>query len=207
MLAKSTGRPCHLMQRGVDTTLFSPQHRTRTSAPGQPFTLGFVGRLSIEKNVALLPLVQRELTTAGLQTRFLIIGHGSEEEALRRELPEAEFPGVLRGLALSQVYANMDLLVFPSHTDTFGNVVLEALASGVPAIVTPDGGPKYIVRDQFTGAITRDSGFATAIAEILSKPSCLAAMRIAARDHALTCNWDAVFDRVYAAYGELLPYA
>ena len=53
---------------------------------------------------------------------------------------------MLKGEALSQAYANMDLFVFPSHTDTFGNVVLEAMASGVPAIVTPDGGPKTIVR-------------------------------------------------------------
>ena len=86
--------------------------------------------------------------------RFLIVGHGSEEAALRRELHEAEFAGVLRGEALAQAYANMDVLVFPSHTDTFGNVVLEALASGVPAVVTPDGGPKFIVRDGETGFVT-----------------------------------------------------
>jgi len=202
MLATATGRPCHLMQRGVDTTLFAPQHRTR--ADGGPFVLGYVGRLSIEKNVALLPLVQRELTAAGIDARFLIIGHGSEEEALRRELPTAEFAGVLRGLALSEGYANMDLLVFPSHTDTFGNVVLEALASGVPAVVTPDGGPRYIVHDPETGAIAPDSGFASAVAAILRDPARLAAMRLAARAYAQTCSWDAVFDRVYNAYGDVL---
>jgi len=206
MLTKATARPCHLMQRGVDTTLFSPAHRTRTGST--PFILGYVGRLSVEKNVALLPIIQRELTAAGIDARFLIIGHGSEEEALRRELGTvaggAEFAGVQRGLALSQHYANMDLLVFPSHTDTFGNVVLEALASGVPAIVTPDGGPKYIVRDPETGTITPDAGFASAIAAILRDPARLAAMRIAARAYAATCSWNAVFDRVYQGYGEVL---
>jgi glycosyltransferase involved in cell wall biosynthesis len=203
MLAKATGRPCHLMQRGVDTTLFSPEHRTRAERSG-PFVLGYVGRLSIEKNVALLPLVERELTAQGLDVRFVVIGHGSEEEALRRELPTAEFPGVLRGMALSAGYANMDLLVFPSHTDTFGNVVLEALASGVPAIVTPDGGPKYIVRDGETGIIADDAGFACAIAGLLRSPEQLARMRRAAREYALTCGWDAVFDRVYTAYSDVL---
>jgi glycosyltransferase involved in cell wall biosynthesis len=203
MLAKATGRPCHLMQRGVDTTLFAPQHRTRANRGG-PFVLGYVGRLSIEKNVALLPLVERELTAQGLDVRLLIIGHGSEEDALRRELPNAEFPGVLRGMALSEGYANMDLLVFPSHTDTFGNVVLEALASGVPAIVTPDGGPKYIVRDGQTGIIADDAGFASGVAGLLRAPEQLARMRVAAREYALTCSWDAVFDRVYTAYGEVL---
>ena len=65
----------------------------------------------------------------------------------------------------------MDLLVFPSHTETFGNVVLEALASGVPAVVTPDGGPKSIVRDRQTGRIVADEGFAAAVAGILADPS------------------------------------
>jgi phosphatidylinositol alpha 1,6-mannosyltransferase len=204
MLSKATSRPCHLMQRGVDTQLFSPHHRSRKPALNEPFLLGYVGRLSIEKNVALLPVIQRELAAQGLNARFLIIGHGSEEASLRRELPGAEFAGVLRGAALSRAYADMDLFVFPSHTDTFGNVVLEALASGVPAIVTSDGGPKYIVRNRETGVITGDSGFAAAIAELLRAPERIAAMRIAAREYASNCSWDAVFDRVYAVYDEVL---
>jgi phosphatidylinositol alpha 1,6-mannosyltransferase len=207
MLEAGTGRPCHLMQRGVDTALFSPWHRTREDhphSPGNPFILGFVGRLSIEKNVALLPRLQRELSAAGLPVRFCIIGHGSEEEALRRELPGAEFTGVLRGAELSRAYANMDLFVFPSHTDTFGNVVLEALSSGVPAVVTPHGGPRFIVQPGETGAIAQDADFARAIAELLRNPAHLAAMRLKSRAYALNCSWDAVFDRVYTAYNPLL---
>ena len=205
MLAKATGKPCQLMQRGVDTELFTPERRTR--AEGSMFTLGYVGRLSIEKNVALLPKIQRELDVAGVVARFLIVGHGAEEEALRAELPKAEFAGVLRGEELAEAYANMDLLVFPSHTDTFGNVVLEALASGVPAVVTPDGGPKYIVSDGVTGAIVSDEGFSEAVIGILASAEKLAAMRGAARKHALSCSWDAVFDRVYAAYLPLVERA
>ena len=75
--------------------------------------------------------------------------------AARTTAVEETFPGVLRGEELAAAYANMDLFVFPSHTDTFGNVVLEALASGVPAIVTPDGGPCTIVRDGDTGRIVK----------------------------------------------------
>lgn len=205
MLASATGRECHLMQRGVDTTLFSPWHRTRSRGNGtDPFVLGFVGRLSIEKNVALLPRIQRELAAAGVATRFLIVGHGAEEQFLRKELPTAEFTGVLRGMELSQAYADMDLFVFPSHTDTFGNVVLEALASGVPAIVTRHGGPRFIVREGETGAIADDLDFASAIAAILRDPARLETMGARAREYALTCSWDAVFDRVYAAYRPLL---
>lgn len=200
LLHQKTGKPCHLMQRGVDTELFSPVHRTRPGTD-RNFVLGYVGRLSVEKNVALLARVQQSLAAAGLKNfRFLIIGHGGEEAWLRQHLPGAEIAGVLRGADLSRAYANMDLLVFPSHTDTFGNVVLEALASGVPAIVTPSGGPKYIVRDGSTGFIADDDGFAAAVEQMLCHPQLHEQMRMAARAYALTCSWDAVFERVYAAY-------
>jgi phosphatidylinositol alpha 1,6-mannosyltransferase len=200
MLEKATGRPCYLMQRGVDTNLFSPSHRTRSEADGN-LVLGYVGRLSIEKNVALLVRLERELAAMEVPgVRFLIVGHGSEEASLRAELKQADFAGVLRGADLAQAYANMDILTFPSHTDTFGNVVLEALASGVAAVVTPDGGPKYIVRDQETGFVTPDDGFATAVATLAQDRERLQRMRAAAREYALNCSWDAVFDRVYAGY-------
>ncbi|WP_158794551.1 glycosyltransferase [Granulicella sp. L60] len=201
MLERTTGRPCYLMQRGVDTEMFSPSRRTR-EVSDRAVVLGYVGRLSVEKNVSLLVRVERELEAMGVgEVRFLIVGHGSEEEALRRELKEAEFAGVLRGSALGEAYANMDVLVFPSHTDTFGNVVLEALASGVPAVVTQDGGPKFIVRDGETGFVTGDDGFTGAIAELVRDRVRLERMRLGAREYALGCGWDAVFDRVYEGYG------
>jgi glycosyltransferase involved in cell wall biosynthesis len=97
----------------------------------------------------------------------------------------------------------MDLFVFPSHTDTFGNVVLEALASGVPAIVTPDGGPPSIIRHGETGLIARDEGFATAVASILTNPPLHAHMREAARQDGLRASWDSVFEDVYDGYRTL----
>ncbi len=200
MLERTTGRPCFLMQRGVDTGWFSPVHRTRKNGDGA-VVLGYVGRLSVEKNVALLARVERELAAMGVDgVRFLIVGHGSEEAPLRRDLVEAEFAGVLRGTALAEACANMDVLVFPSHTDTFGNVVLEALASGVPAVVTQDGGPKFIVRDGETGFVTEDDHFAEKVAALVRDPGRLEDMRVMAREYALGCSWDAVFDRVYAGY-------
>ena len=199
-----TNRPCFLMVRGVDAELFHPAKRNRRPEDRDQ-VLGFVGRLSVEKNVALLARVQDELERLGHRSfRFLIVGHGGEESWLRERLPRAEFTGVLHGDALAAAYANMDLFVFPSHTDTFGNVVLEALASGVPTIVTPDGGPKSIVRDGETGRIVPDEEFATAVSEILRDPPRHALMRESARTYALKASWDAVFEGVYAGYESVL---
>lgn len=205
LLERSTGRPCYLMPRGVDANLFHPSLRTRSQNESE-FILGFVGRLSVEKNVALLATIQTELERMGIANfRFMIVGHGAEEPWLRENLPRAQFTGVLKGAALSEAYANMDLFVFPSHTDTFGNVVLEAMASGVPAIVTPDGGPCTIVRDGETGRIATDENFAAAVADVLRDPAQHAAMRQAARLHAEKASWDAVFEGVYSAYETVVP--
>jgi glycosyltransferase involved in cell wall biosynthesis len=191
------------MPRGVDAELFRPDKRRRDPSD-RDRVLGFVGRLSVEKNVALLVQIQEELAQMGVQdTRFLIVGHSAEEAWLRERMPHATFPGVLRGEELFAAYANMDLFVFPSHTDTFGNVVLEALASGVPAIVTPDGGPCTIVRDYETGRIVADAEFSQAIAAILADPEKHAQMCQAARAYALTASWDSVFEGVYSAYQTL----
>lgn len=217
LLEQMCHRPCHLMQRGVDTTLFTPARRTRNrpqstlnlhQTPLYPdentLLLGFVGRLSVEKNVALLPRIQASLRASGIRnTRFLIVGQGNLEAQLRQQLPDAIYAGVLRGDALAEAYANMDLLVFPSHTDTFGNVVLEALASAVPALVTPDGGPRHIVRPG-TGYVVADEQFSSTIATLLADPGQLAAMRQNARAYALTCSWDAVFEGLYTAYNSIL---
>jgi glycosyltransferase involved in cell wall biosynthesis len=200
LLARTTGRECHLMPRGVDAELFHPAKRLR-DPEDRDHVLGFVGRLSIEKNVTLLARVQEELEAMGHKSfRFLIVGHGGEEGWLRERMPRAEITGVLKGEELSRAYANMDLFVFPSHTDTFGNVVLEALASGVPAIVTPDGGPRTIVRDGVTGRTVDDDDFAAAVAGVLGDPVTHAEMRVKAREFALTMSWDSVFEGVYAAY-------
>jgi phosphatidylinositol alpha 1,6-mannosyltransferase len=204
LLEKATGLHCALMPRGVDTALFSPEYRDR-QGNGEPFVLGFCGRLSVEKNVHLLARIRTELLGAGISDfRFLIVGHGKEETWLRQQLPNAEFTGVLRGRDLSRAYANMDLFVFPSHTDTFGNVVLEALASGVPAVVTPDGGPRYIVKDGETGLIATDDQFSAGIARLIRDPALYSQMSRAARNYAQSASWDSVFEGVYSAYEQVL---
>ncbi len=202
-LGNVTGKQCHIMSRGVDANLFRPERR---DSVGAPLTIGYVGRFTTEKNVRFLAELEQALLASGHQNlRFLMVGQGAEEPWLKANLRHAEFAGVLQGEALARAYANMDIFVFPSRTDTFGNVVLEALASGVPAVVTDGGGPKFIVRDGEDGFVAHsDSEFLEYTSGLLSNPERLAAMRCAARKHALEASWDRVFEQVYEVYERML---
>ena len=202
-LQTQTGKPCFLMQRGVDATTFTPEKRD----PGErPFTIGYVGRLSVEKNVRFLLEIERALDQSGITNyRFLIAGSGSEQQWLASNLKKAEFLGVVKGEALSRTYANMDVFAFPSQTDTFGNVILEALASGVPVVVTTGGGPKFLVQSGVTGFVARnDAEFVRAILDIVQNPQMHTNMRRAAREYACSISWDRVFEKVYDAYEQVL---
>ena len=203
-LESRTGRRCLLMPRGVDASLFTPERR-RSRVDGDVPVLGYVGRLSAEKNVALLPRIDAELRERGVEARWLIVGQGEQDVMLRRALGRrATFTGVLRGVDLAAAYASMDLFVFPSATDTFGNVVLEALASGVPAVVTPHGGPAHIVKDGVSGCVVPKVEFAAAVAALLRDEPGRFAMGAQAREEALRWSWETVFAGVYEGYKELL---
>src|SRR5262245_36132435 len=207
LLARKTGRPTYLMRRGVDTSLFSPAKRLRSDSA---FLIGYVGRLTPEKHVRLLVELERGLIEAGAgDFRFLVVGEGSEREWLERQMRRAEFTGVLRGEALSRAYASLDLFAFPSQTDTFGNVVLEAQASGVPCLVSSRGGPKSIIRtgaDTGVSGLVADSprGFLAAALSLMSQPERLNRMREAALARAREFSWDSVFEQVYQAYEDCL---
>jgi phosphatidylinositol alpha 1,6-mannosyltransferase len=142
------------------------------------------------------------LLAAGVENfEIHVVGHGGETEFLQQNLKHGVFPGVVKGEDLARVYANFDAFLFPSRTDTFGNVILEALASGVPAIVTDGGGPKYLVDDGKTGFVTTsDRSFVEAALRIALEPGILESMRVEARLYAAKQSWDSVFNDVYRAY-------
>ena len=199
-LQTATKKICCLMERGIDLDCFGPEKRTRKD-DGE-FVIGYVGRLSTEKKIRSFAPLAQALSKAGHQhVRFVFVGHGSEELWLKENIPGARLTGVLKGEALSRAYADLDLFVFFSETDTFGNVVLEALASGVPAVVSDQGGPKFIVKDDCGIVCATDEEFLRAVLLLIEDRSLRRSMSLAARKRAELASWDAVFDSVYAAYG------
>jgi glycosyltransferase involved in cell wall biosynthesis len=199
MIAERTGKPVFLMKRGIDTELYNPARRTVNDGV---LRLGYVGRITPEKSVRFLKELETGLQQAGVPPfKFTVIGDGSELDWLRENLLSAELPGIKRGQDLANWYANMDVFVFPSRTDTFGNVVLEAFASGVPAVVTDAGGPKFIVCDGISGYVAASGGeFIERTVRLLRDADLRRKMAEAARQQACSESWDTVFDKVYEAY-------
>ena len=199
MLETATGNRRSLC-RGESTPIVFTAARRR-GANGI-LNIGYVGRLSPEKNVRLLQAVESQLDSEGLDVRFTMVGDGSEAEWLRQHMLRAEFTGVLRGEALADAYAQMDIFAFPSETDTVGNAVLEAMASGVPAVVMADGGQRFVVETEQT-AIVADGpeAFAQGIRALVKDRRRREAMGAAARAHALELlSWDRIFIDMCAAY-------
>ncbi len=195
LLQATTGRPAYPMEHGVDLRQFAPP----TVRPPGPFRIGYVGRLTVEKNVRAFVELQARLEAAGRNNfQLVLVGDGGERDWLRCQLPQAEMPGILRGQQLSAAYAGMDAFVFPSQTDTFGLVLLEAMASGVPVVVTPDAGMRVGVRDGVEGSLTND--FASGVMSLMQSPSRRAEMGRAARVFACSKDWDSAFRLVYQTY-------
>jgi phosphatidylinositol alpha 1,6-mannosyltransferase len=199
LLRRRTGKRVVPMRRGIDTGLFHPSRRTRSDGG---MVVGYVGRLMPEKNLRLLARVEAALRAAGFtDARFQITGAGSERQWLERNLARATFTGVLAGVGLARAYADMDVFAFPSHTDTFGNVVQEAMASGVPAVVTGSGGPRFIVRDGDTGFVaSSDEEFCDSVVTLARDQLLRRRMALAARRQVEKQSWDWVFDEVYDGY-------
>ena len=198
-LRRATGKPGFLMTRGVDSELFHPRHRTCNDGI---LRLGFVGRVTPEKGVRLFPRIEKALMDAGIRKfQIVIIGDGSEREWLRGNLRNAIFPGVLLGQKLAEAYANLDLFVFPSRTDTFGNVVQEAAASGVPAVVTTAGGPQNLIMPGISGyAESKEETFVGRVVELAFRREKLRKMGEAARKLVSNASWDRALAAVFDTY-------
>jgi glycosyltransferase involved in cell wall biosynthesis len=190
-----------IFPRGIDTALFAPTHRNpefwkkRGKKPGE-LGLLYVGRVSKEKNIDIAVAAIRKLSGEGLPVRLLIVGDGPYLRELRQEVPEACFTGYLRSAELATAYASSDIFVFPSTTDTFGNVVLEAKAAGLPCVVSDRGGPCELVSDGIDGFVTRalDVGDFARVLRLLCKDAELRTkMGREARNRVENRNWNHAF--------------
>ena len=198
-IRRLTSRPSFLLGRGVDTDFFSPKKRRRDT---DEIVLGFVGRLRPEKNVRFLKQIETALRAAGIENyKFFIVGEGGERCWLEKNLRRACLTGEIFGEDLARAYANMDLFVFPSQTDAFGNVVLEALSSGIPAVVTKQGGPKFLIEHCVNGFIADDeTEFTETVLELVKNPAQIRVLGAAARQAAQTYSWERVFEKMFEYY-------
>mgnify|MGYP001352325273 CR=1 FL=1 len=163
-----------LWTRGVDTNLFSPEQQTELPYPG-PIHL-YVGRIAVEKNL-------RAFLDLPLDGTKLLVGDGPALEKLRTDYPDAVFLGAKHGSELASYYASSDVFVFPSKTDTFGLVMLEALASGTPVAAYPVTGPVDVITDSAVGALNNDLHTAIKQAYTMNREAC--------RNYAMKYSWEA----------------
>lgn len=195
----------HVVGRGVEQSVFSPEHRSEALRaswgvqPGETVLL-YVGRVSREKNLPLLTETFRQL--GDLPARLVIVGDGPYLPEMREALAgtRAVFTGALRGDELSAAFASGDLFVFPSVTDTFGRVIIEAQASGLPVLVSDQGGPQDAILPEETGIIVPDitaDRYAAALRELLRTPGWIAEASPRAREHARSFTPEASFNQFW----------
>ncbi|MCC6660979.1 MAG: glycosyltransferase family 1 protein [Phycisphaerales bacterium] len=213
------------LRPGVDTDVFHPRHRDaglwgRLGGAGERVRAGSVkvlsiGRVSVEKNLPLLTRAWRAVIArtrgAGVDAQLIVVGDGPYRAEMERELADhpACFLGFRHGAELSAIYAMGDVFVFPSTTDTLGQVVLEAQASGVPVLVTDQGGPKEVVEDGVTGLVLRASPdhWVEAITRLILDSDRRVHMGRAAHALMQQFSFDASFDQFWAEHERVVRRA
>lgn len=186
-----------ILPRGLDTGLFHPAKKQgdfwkkRGLRDGEVGAL-YVGRVSREKNLDLYAAAFRRLISSGIKVRPLVVGDGPYAAMMKELLPEGIYTGSLHREELAAAYASADFFVFPSTTDTFGNVVIEAQASGLPVIVSDVGGPKDLIEEGVDGFITKGldlDALTAAIGTLASDSELRTQMGIAGRARVAERDW------------------
>jgi glycosyltransferase involved in cell wall biosynthesis len=202
--------------RGVDSHLFDPRKRNdelrRSYGIGpEEIVLSYVGRLAVEKNLGLLMDAWRQLPK-DRPFRLMLTGDGPLFEKLRSEFqgqekPKVLFTGYKQGEELARHYASADLFIFPSVTETFGNVILEAMSSGLPVVSFRVQGPQDIVQNGRSGLFAPEisSGdLASTILDITDQPQKMRAMGKQARAYAESQTWPHILKKVRSRYLDVL---
>ncbi len=206
-----------LWSRGVDTANFRPRlherhaGRERLEIPATAFVVGHCGRLAPEKNVDYLAEALERLLIRVIHAHVVIVGDGPSRAAIEHRLKSlpglarrVHFTGYLTGPRLAEAYGLMDVFAFASRSETFGNVLLEAMATGLPVVALADGGPADVVADGVTGRLLPPEASAPAMADILAEwshlPATVRTMGERARAYAQSQSWEAIMEGLFLDY-------
>lgn len=198
--------------RGVDKELFNPGRRSMAwrqalGIADREVVIGFVGRLVLEKGLDMVAAATAELKRRGVAHKLLVVGEGPARARFEEQVPDAIFTGFLSGEALATAFASADMLLNPSVTETFGNINIEAMASGIPVVAALASGSTCIIDDRVTGRLVPPSdvmGFADALQAYLLDPGARAAAGSAGLEAAKAYDWDRINGAVLARYQEIV---
>ncbi len=198
--------------RGVDAEHFSPAKRSlewrrSLGVADDEVIVAFVGRLVKEKNTGILVRVFETLARQGTPFRAMIVGDGPEEARMKAALPHGIFTGFLHGDELARAYASADVFLFPSESETFGNVTLEAMASGLPAVCANASGSRSLVVDGVTGYLvdpTSEADYVAKVGGLVRDGELRARMGMEARARAQGFSWDHILDGLLENYYEVI---
>jgi glycosyltransferase involved in cell wall biosynthesis len=206
-------RKVELWSRGVDKELFDPSRRSDAlrrswGAEGKTVFV-YAGRFVLYKDIEVVMGLYRRFMDVGLgdRVKFVMIGSGPEDAHMRSRMPEAVFTGYLTGDALPEAYASSDVFLFPSSTEAFCNVVLEALASGLPAVVSDSGGCMELVRRSKAGLVARAGdidGFHAACLQLMRDREGYDTMRNLGLEFADGKSWSAVNGALIERYRQMV---
>ena len=209
-MARSIG----IWSRGVDTKLFNPsrrstQWRREHGIQDEEQVITFVGRVVLEKGLDIFADTIDLLKKRGHSVRALVVGDGPEREAFQARMPDAVFTGYLNGEDLATAYASSDIFFNASVTETFGNVTLEAMACGLPAVCADATGSRSLVKHGVNGFLAKDvtaSAFAERLGQILSNPDLSAQMAAASHDRSQAYLWNRILADLYHQYCHVLTH-
>lgn len=197
-----------IWSRGVEHDVFNPARRDMAwrrslGIVDAEVVVGFFSRLVLEKGIDVFAQTIAELERRGVAHRVLIVGDGPARDGFAAQVPRAVFTGQLGGVDLARAVASMDVLLFPSVTETFGNVTLEAMACGLPVVGANATGTSSLIEDGVTGRLIEPAdiaGYADALEHYVRDPAARAAAGAAGTKAAQAYHWDAINDAVAQTY-------
>lgn len=195
-----------ILERGVDNQSFSPKHRSTElrrawGVSDQDLVLVYVGRIAAEKNLEVAIETFHAIRRLRDRTKFVLVGDGPQRSRLQKEHPELIFTGMQTGERLAQHYASADVFLFPSETETFGNVTLEAMASGLAVIAYNYACARLHIKHNETGVLAPfgdKESFVDLACNLVNNPHTIQEIRRQARQYVTYLDWQRVVERFEA---------